>query len=642
MHDPESPDRVDLSREPDFTIGELLVSPSMCRVRAAGKEERVEPQVMAVIVALARAQGRTVSRDRLVEACWEGRIVTDDAVNRVVAKARKLARCIDPPAFSIETTTKVGFRLTPIPAVRPREEQRISVAAAVRQWCARLGRRGRGLVAAGVVILVGALALAATLFGWPAALDHKGGLVEVAVFEPQRTEDPDLQRLSTALNPTLVRLFRESGVDVMLRPTNADNTSGAADAAFRVAGTLRRTAEALVIDAQIVDRRSGLVLWSAQFDRPAEQAAGWENEAAPVISGALICTLNETRSARGRLTAEVLSLLLTACDAGTRFEPERRLRTTLQLVEAAPDLAAAHAMRATALVGAAYETRREPDEAALMIDEARAAARRALHLDRRNARAYTALASSYEGGWSEIERNLQRALEIDPWLLSARATYSGLLRDVGRTNAAIEWNNRTSRAADQYSRLHLVFLAQIHASLGNRREAEAAIERLRTLEPGGAFLRGLEWTITIWWEDLGVARSRLRALGQRTGQSERDIACMDLYLSRLDRQPTGARGLPSECSDLSWEWRIRMLARQGDVDGAYALYETGGAPIPKRTRILFYPEMRAFRRDPRFFPLAKQLGLVDYWISTDKWPDSCAEPDLPYDCRTAARALSGP
>ena len=46
----------------------------------------------------------------------------------------------------------------------------------------------------------------------------------------------------------------------------------------------------------------------------------------------------------------------------------------------------------------------------------------------------------------------------------------------------------------------------------------------------------------------------------------------------------------------------------------------------------------AFRRDARFMPLAERLGLVDYWIATDKWPDFCSEPDLPYDCRAAARA----
>jgi hypothetical protein len=45
------------------------------------------------------------------------------------------------------------------------------------------------------------------------------------------------------------------------------------------------------------------------------------------------------------------------------------------------------------------------------------------------------------------------------------------------------------------------------------------------------------------------------------------------------------------------------------------------------------------RRDPRFMPLAAQVGLVDYWEKTGKWPDFCAEPDLPYDGRKRAGAL---
>jgi hypothetical protein len=35
------------------------------------------------------------------------------------------------------------------------------------------------------------------------------------------------------------------------------------------------------------------------------------------------------------------------------------------------------------------------------------------------------------------------------------------------------------------------------------------------------------------------------------------------------------------------------------------------------------------RRDPRFFGLAKRIGLLDYWRSTGRWPDFCAGPDAP-------------
>ncbi|MGH6912049.1 MAG: hypothetical protein ACREEG_17845, partial [Phenylobacterium sp.] len=55
--------------------------------------------------------------------------------------------------------------------------------------------------------------------------------------------------------------------------------------------------------------------------------------------------------------------------------------------------------------------------------------------------------------------------------------------------------------------------------------------------------------------------------------------------------------------------------------------------------LLFFPTMKAFRADPRFMPLTKRLGLLDYWSRSGRWPDFCAEPGLPYDCKEAALAL---
>jgi hypothetical protein len=37
--------------------------------------------------------------------------------------------------------------------------------------------------------------------------------------------------------------------------------------------------------------------------------------------------------------------------------------------------------------------------------------------------------------------------------------------------------------------------------------------------------------------------------------------------------------------------------------------------------------------------LAARLGLVDYWRSSGHWPDFCADPGLPYDCKAEAARL---
>src|SRR5690606_29511610 len=114
----DTPKKVELAQEPDFRLGGLTVRPSACRVSAGPREARAEPRVMEVLVLLSRAAGRTVSREELIGACWEGRAVSDDAVTRVIAKVRSLAALVDPPAFRLETVPKVGFRLVAGDAAR--------------------------------------------------------------------------------------------------------------------------------------------------------------------------------------------------------------------------------------------------------------------------------------------------------------------------------------------------------------------------------------------------------------------------------------------------------------------------------------------------------------------------------------------
>ena len=66
----------------------------------------------------------------------------------------------------------------------------------------------------------------------------------------------------------------------------------------------------------------------------------------------------------------------------------------------------------------------------------------------------------------------------------------------------------------------------------------------------------------------------------------------------------------------------------GDLDSAYALIEGyDWAAHPGYTIHLFYPDMQPFRADPRFWTLVEKIGLVDYWESTQQWPDFCLTED---------------
>ena len=104
-------DRVELARSAAFALGPLRVVPAAREVERDGVRETLEPRVMQVLVALAQAGGGVVGRDELIARCWDGRIVVDNAINRVISRLRRLSATLGEGCFRIETVAKVGYRL---------------------------------------------------------------------------------------------------------------------------------------------------------------------------------------------------------------------------------------------------------------------------------------------------------------------------------------------------------------------------------------------------------------------------------------------------------------------------------------------------------------------------------------------------
>jgi len=104
---------IDLAREADLRLGSALVRPSLSEVVTASQTIRLQPRVMQVLVALARADGEVVSRDELLASCWGGLAIGDDAINRCIGRLRRLSEEEAPGAFTIGTLPRIGYRLSP-------------------------------------------------------------------------------------------------------------------------------------------------------------------------------------------------------------------------------------------------------------------------------------------------------------------------------------------------------------------------------------------------------------------------------------------------------------------------------------------------------------------------------------------------
>lgn len=102
-----------LAQEKPFRLADTAVRPAALEVEFRSQTTSVEPRVMQVLVALSRLGGEPASRERLIEWCWGGRVVTDGALNRSIAQLRKALR---DPGIEISTIPRVGYRLQAAPS----------------------------------------------------------------------------------------------------------------------------------------------------------------------------------------------------------------------------------------------------------------------------------------------------------------------------------------------------------------------------------------------------------------------------------------------------------------------------------------------------------------------------------------------
>nr|WP_305119165.1 winged helix-turn-helix domain-containing protein [Tahibacter harae] len=164
----------------------------------------MDPKVMQVLLVLAQAAGRVVTRQELLEKAWPGVVVGDDAVSRCIYQLRRHLRRAggdERHAALVETLPKRGYRLNGVqPAAAPSAPVADLVpgnpagtaapdvaarAAALADTAARAATadatprpaRSRRLLAAVAAAAVGAIAAAAAFFrqGEPVRQDPLAG-----------------------------------------------------------------------------------------------------------------------------------------------------------------------------------------------------------------------------------------------------------------------------------------------------------------------------------------------------------------------------------------------------------------------------------------------------------------------------------
>jgi adenylate cyclase len=383
-------DAINLAYEASIDLGPLTIEPALRLIRhEGGAEEVLQPRIMQVLVALIRANGQILTRDALTASCWDGVVVGEDSINRVIGQLRRLSDGIGRGCFQVETITKVGYRLI---SASPT----IGVSADARRSTSQ---------AAGPRLSICVLPFA-----------NMSGDQEQEYFSDGISEDiiTDLSKVSALAVASRNSAFRYKGQHVDL-PKVARELG----VSHVLEGSVRKAGGRVRITAQLIDGATNDPVWAERYDRDLIDIFAVQDEISQAIVEALkLKLLPEEKKAieqRGTDNAEAYDVYLMARQhwaSGNEGDPrqsEAIIRLCRRVVEIDPGYAQAWALMASGQYTLQRRYGRPGDRGQASLDRALA-----LKPDLAEARSLEARMLSDAGRREEAAAEIAVALRLDP------------------------------------------------------------------------------------------------------------------------------------------------------------------------------------------------------------------------------------
>jgi TolB-like protein/DNA-binding winged helix-turn-helix (wHTH) protein/tetratricopeptide (TPR) repeat protein len=467
--------RINLAETPDFDLGGLRVSPARRQVSKSGEFRELEPKVAQVLIALASASPAVVSRDNLVEQCWDGRIVGDDALNRCILALRHLAREYSPEPFAIETVPRVGYSLVAGPGESPARRKR-----------ARIGTKTVVFASFLALLLAGAL-----VFSWFRYDRAEAAPTSIAVLPFRNLSAGDqyfAQGLSEEILDQLTSepAFRVAGpasTAEMADETDPRKLGRSLGVDYLLEGNVRPGRDRLRISAALIRTSDGTRLWSQTFDRAPDDILEIQSAIGQAVADGLKLRLVHAAPIRA-IDGQSYVLFLNARGLLRSQNPvagKEAMRLLREVIKANPKFAPAWSGYAEALELDSETMDREGVIA--VIPQARRAAAHALQLDPNLAGAHRAISALAGGDTPEAIAHDMRAAALDPRSADGLLALSNAQHVSGDFAQSLVSARRAHDADPLLAGPPRVVLNLI-AELGDRRGAEAWVGQGFPGDPG--------------------------------------------------------------------------------------------------------------------------------------------------------------
>jgi TolB-like protein/Flp pilus assembly protein TadD len=363
-----------------------------------------------------------------------------------------------------------------------------------------------GILAVGAVALFLSVRVGGTSARSLARAGHP--IASLAVLPLQNlSKDPEQEYFSDGMTDELITKLARIGALRVISRTSVMSYKGTKKplTAFArelgvdavIEGSVLRSGDKVRITAQLIHGATDRHLWAESYQRDLRDVLSMQSEVALAIAGEIAAKLTpqeEKRLAAARpVTPEAHELYLKG-----RYELNKQTEASLRkaiedfrkAIEKDPGFAPAYAGLADSysFLRSTYAAPKD------VMPQAREAARKALELDDTLAEAHVSMGLTlffYDFDWAGAEKELKRAIELNPNLADAHDAYATFLAGMNRSAEAVAEIER-ARRLDPLSLLILSDAAWVYYCVRQYdraiEESRKAIELDPNFWPGHAFL----------------------------------------------------------------------------------------------------------------------------------------------------------
>ncbi len=239
---------------------------------------KLEPKVFRLLCLLVENNERVISKDEMIAAVWGGRFISDAAVSTALKAVRKaLGDDGDRQGF-IRTVRGVGHRFVAPVRIRPTEIALSGPAPQAERVVAADGRGDRPTVAV----------LPFSRSGLPDSFASLGDAIPADIIS-------SLARLRWLRVIARESTFRFRSADVDLAGLHS-----VLGASYCLSGRVELFAKQLEVSVDLVDTRSGGLIWSDRFERPVADVHAVRHEIVGAVIAALDLQIPQTEAALAR------------------------------------------------------------------------------------------------------------------------------------------------------------------------------------------------------------------------------------------------------------------------------------------------------------------------------------------------------